>query len=67
MALWEIINTEVQLASPIGNSVEAAFGQAALVLLEKGDTKSLDELMKLYKEAKGLMKKVDRLVAKYMK
>jgi hypothetical protein len=42
--------------------MEAAFGQAALQLLEKGDKKSLDELAKLYGEAKVIMKKMDKLL-----
>jgi hypothetical protein len=60
--LWEINNTEVQLVGPLNGSMEAAFGQAALQLLEKGDKKSLDELAKLYGEAKVIMKKMDKLL-----
>lgn len=62
--LWEINNTEVQLAGPLNNSLEAVFGQAALKLLKKGDKKSLDELGKLYDQTAEIMKKVDKLVNK---
>jgi len=67
MALWEMINTEVQLAGPLNNSLEATFGQVALKLLEKDDRASLEELMKLYKQAGDIMSKVDRLVNKKKK
>jgi len=62
MALFEFVNTEMQVASPLSDNMQAAFGQAALKLLEKGDRKSLDRLMKLYEQAQKLMKELDALV-----
>ena len=59
---WQMTNTKVELMGPLNNSMEAAFGQAALKLLESGDDKSLDELMELYGQARDIMKKLDRLV-----
>ena len=67
MPFWEIVNTEVKLAGPMGNSLEAMFGQAALTLLEAGDSNALDELMKLRKQAREIMKKVDKLTDKHTK
>jgi hypothetical protein len=61
MSIFEVINTEVQVAGP-QNSIEAAFGQAALQLLENGDEKSLYQLMKLYDQAKDIMKKMEKLL-----
>ena len=61
MALFEVVNTEMQIANPLGNTLEAAFGSAALKLLEKGDAKSQEKLMALYKQAKDLVKQVDKL------
>lgn len=62
MALLEVINTEMQVVSPLYNSLEAAFGQAVLKLLEKGDRKSLEKLMKLYDQARDLVQELDKLV-----
>ncbi len=62
MALFEMVNTELQVASPLDNSLEAAFGQAALKLLEKGDRKSLEKLLDLYNQSKDLAKQLDKLL-----
>ena len=62
MALLEVINTEMQVMSPLYNNMEAAFGQAALKLLEKGDRKSLEKLMKLYGRARDVVQELDELV-----
>jgi hypothetical protein len=59
---WQMVNTKVELAGPLNTSLEAAFGQAALVLLEKGDIASQEKLMDLYGKAKGLMKELDGLL-----
>lgn len=61
MALFEMVNTELQVMSPLYNNLEAAFGQAALTLLEKDDRKSLDKLMKLYGQAKHIVQELDKL------
>lgn len=61
MALFEMINTEMQFISPLGDSIEAAFGRTALKLLEKGDQKSLEKMMKLYDQARSLVKELDKL------
>ena len=61
MALWQMTNTEIQMMGPLPNDMEAVFGQVALGLLEKNDTKSLEKLMKLRARARDIMKELDGL------
>jgi len=64
MPFINLINTEMQLAPPLDMSFEAVFGPAALKLLQKGDTKSLEKLMELYGQSKDLAKEVEKLLKK---
>lgn len=61
MALFEMVNTEIAMAVPLGTTIDAAFGEVALALLKKKDTKSLDRLMVLHEETRKIMKELEGL------